>query len=126
MQLDQLAAALGPVMDVVSDDDALTVTHDGTVASLRVVTITDGLDMVSLTQPLAWDIVLDNDIRDRVGVHTAATMLGTVVLVPRAQGKADVMLRYNFPAAGLSDDALRTLIIMVLSTGADVRADLTS
>jgi hypothetical protein len=34
---------------------------------------------------------------------------------------ADVMLRYNFPGAGLTDDALRTLILMVLSTGADVR-----
>ena len=31
------------------------------------------------------------------------------------------MLRYNFPAAGLTDEALRTLILMVLSTGADVR-----
>ena len=31
------------------------------------------------------------------------------------------MLRYNFPAAGLTDEALRTLILMVLSTGSDVR-----
>jgi hypothetical protein len=126
MQLDQLAAVLGPVMAVVSDDDALTVTHAGTVASLRVVTIADGLDMVSLTQPLAWDLLLDNDIRDRVAAHAGATMLGTVVLVPRSADKADVMLRYNFPAAGLSDDALQTLIMMVLSTGADVRVDLMS
>ena len=34
---------------------------------------------------------------------------------------ADVLLRYNFPAAGLTDDALRTLILMVLATGFDVR-----
>ena len=39
-------------------------------------------------------------------------------------GIADVMLRYNFPAAGLTDDALQTLIMMVLSTGADVRRQL--
>ena len=32
------------------------------------------------------------------------------------------MLRYNFPAAGLTDDALRTLILMVLASGADARA----
>lgn len=31
------------------------------------------------------------------------------------------MLRYNFPGAGLSDDALRTLIMMVLAAGSDVR-----
>ena len=38
-----------------------------------------------------------------------------------AKKTGDVLLRYNFPAAGLSDDALRTLVMMVLATGADVR-----
>lgn len=126
MPLQRLATVLGEVMSVAADDDALTVTHDGTVASLRVVTIAEGLEMVSLTQPLAWDLVLDNDIRARVLAHAGATMLGTVVLVPRSAELADVMLRYNFPIAGLSDDALLTLIMLVLSMGADVRADLVS
>jgi len=126
MPLQRLAAALGSAMTVAVDDDALTVTHAGTVASLRVVTIAEDLEMVSLTQPLAWDLVLDNEIRERVLAHAGATMLGSVVLVPRSADQADVMLRYNFPAAGLSDDALCTLIMMVLSMGADVRADLTS
>jgi hypothetical protein len=36
------------------------------------------------------------------------------------------MLRYNFPAAGLTEDALRTLILLVLTTGADVRKALTA
>ena len=72
-------------------------------------------------------------------------MLGTVVLVEKlveapvngssskgatrrvaAKKTADVLLRYNFPAAGLSDDALRTLILLVLATGEDVRKDLAS
>lgn len=131
--LQQLISALGDVMTLVEEDDgALTVTHEGTVASLRVVTIGEGLDLISLTQPLAWDLKLDNKIRDRVADHASRTMLGTVVLHERvvdarANGSkkvGDVMLRYNFPAAGLSDDALCTLIMLVLSTGADVRADL--
>jgi hypothetical protein len=42
-----------------------------------------------------------------------------------AKKVADVMLRYNFPAAGLGDDALRTLVLLVLSAGVDVRAALT-
>jgi len=126
MPLQRLASVLGEVMTVAADDDALTVTHDGTVASLRVVCIAEGLEMVSLTQPLAWDLVLDNEIRERVLAHAGATMLGTVVLVPRSAELADVMLRYNFPIAGLSDDALLTLIMLVLSMGADVRADLVS
>lgn len=144
--LQRLSAALGEVSLVVEEPDgALTVTVDGSVASLRVVAIADDLEMVSLTQPLAWDLPLNNKIRERVSDHAGRTMLGTVVLVEKlvesptngatpkgatrkrpAKKVADVMLRYNFPAAGLTDDALRTLILMVLATGADVRRDLIS
>ena len=45
-------------------------------------------------------------------------------LVEKDDGCADVLLRYNFPGSGLADEALGTLIMMVLSTGADVRRDL--
>ncbi|MUL68462.1 hypothetical protein BOO86_28605 [Mycobacterium sp. CBMA 234] len=133
--LQRLASVLAESVTIVEETDgALTVTHDGTVASLRVVNIGEGLELVSLTQPLAWDIRLDNKIRDRVADHAGRTMLGSVVLVerpgdPKANGAkkvGDVMLRYNFPAAGLSDEALSTLIMLVLSTGVDVRADLAS
>ena len=31
------------------------------------------------------------------------------------------MLRYNFPGAGLTDAALRTLILLVLDSGARMR-----
>jgi hypothetical protein len=146
--LERLATALGEVTTLVEESDgALTVTVDGSVASLRVVTIADGLEMVSLTQPLAWDLPLTNKIRERVAEHAGRTMLGTVALVekiadgpqapangssarttrkPAAKKVADVMLRYNFPAAGLTEDALRTLILLVLTTGADVRRALTA
>ena len=52
-------------------------------------------------------------------------MLGTVALVEKWRAgpeTGDVVLRYNFPGAGLTDDALRTLILMVLAGGADARA----
>ena len=53
-------------------------------------------------------------------------MLGTVTMVEHptrgATGeRADVVLRYNFPVAGLDDEALQTLVMMVLAAGADVR-----
>jgi hypothetical protein len=129
----RVATILGEVMPVVHEDDgAVTVHHDGTVASLRAVTITEGLDLLSLTQIVAWDLPLDGKIRGRVAEHTRATLLGTVSLAVKggvasknSKKTADVMLRYNFPAAGLSDEALRTLILMVLASGADVRRDLT-
>jgi hypothetical protein len=126
--LERLTSALGEATTLVSESDgALTVTVDGLVASLRVVVIAEGLEMVSLTQPLAWDLPLSNDIRDRVAEQAGQVMLGTVTLVgkPADDAVADVMLRYNFPAAGLSEDALRTLILLVLTTGAEVRRILT-
>ena len=126
--LERLTSALGEATTLVSESDgALTVTVDGLVASLRVVVIAEGLEMVSLTQPLAWDLPLDNEIRDRVAEQAGQVMLGTVTLVGKStdEAVADVMLRYNFPAAGLSEDALRTLILLVLTTGAEVRRVLT-
>ncbi|MGK2881282.1 MAG: hypothetical protein ACSLE6_10960 [Mycobacterium sp.] len=142
--LDRLSSALGAMMTVIVEDDgALTVTHDGMVASVRVVTIGEGLDMVSLTQPLAWDLPVNAKTRERVAEQASKTLLGTVALVEKSeigtalpangaskaggsrksavQRTADVMLRYNFPGNGLTDDALLTLVLMVLGGGADVR-----
>ena len=130
MSLSQrLATVLDEILPVQQEEDgAVTVHHDDTFASLRVVTIADGLDMVSLTQILAWDLPLDSKIRAKVAKHTHDTLLGTVSLVEKgaaakrnSKKTADVLLRYNFPAGGLTDDALRTLILMVLATGSDVR-----
>ena len=126
---ERLVAVLDEILSIQEEEDgAVTVHHDHTFASLRVVTIAEGLDMVSLTQILAWDLPLDSKIRARVAQHAHDTLLGTVSLVEKSAGTkknskktADVMLRYNFPAAGLTDEALRTLILMVLSAGADVR-----
>lgn len=107
------------------DDGAVTVRHDGTVASLREVTIAEGLDMVSLTQVLAWDLPLDDGLRKRVAEQANTTLLGTVTLIAQPGGIADVMLRYNFPVGGLADQAVQTLVLMVLSGGAHVRRALT-
>lgn len=121
-----LAEVLAAALPVETDaDGALTVHHDGTVASLRTVTIADDLEMISLTQVLAWDLPCNADLRRSVAAQANTTMLGTVTLVETPGKRADVMLRYNFPAAGLSESALRTLVLMVLDTGAGVRRALT-
>lgn len=113
-----LAEILEEVMPVqIEDDGALTVRHDGTVASLRTVTVADGLEMVSLTAMLGWDLPLTAELRDRVAAQANRTMLGTVTLTEQPGGRADVVLRYNFPSGGLSAPALRTLVLMVLSGG---------
>lgn len=121
-----IADALAAVLTVESEDDgALTIRHDGTVASLRTVRIADGLDMASLTQVLAWDLPCTADLRKRVAVLANSTMLGTIALAEQPGRRADVMLRYNFPAGGLDDSALQTLILMTLAGGAEARRVLT-
>ena len=117
----KLADVLGQVVSVQTEDDgALTVRHDGTAASLRTVTIAEGLEMVSLNQVLAWDLPLNAELRKQVAVQANTTMLGTVTIAERPGKRADVMLRYNFPAGGLDDRALQTLVLMVLAAGAGV------
>jgi hypothetical protein len=121
----RLRDVLDSVVPVTEEDDgALTVQHDGTLASLRVVSVADGLELISLSQIVAWDMPLDRQIRARIAEQARNTMLGTVILIEKKR-IGEVLLRYNFPGAGLSDDALCTLILMVLSTGADVRRALT-
>lgn len=116
-----VADVLAQVLPVqVEDDGALTIRYGGTVASLREVTIADGLDMLSLTQLLAWDLPLNDDLRRRVAAQAAGTMLGTVTLSEQSAPRADVVLRYNFPVGGLDDRALQTLVMVVLAGGAQV------
>ena len=136
----RLASILRDVVPVEEEPDGgLTVRHNGTFASLRVVNIVEGLDLVSLTQVLAWDLPLTKKIGDLVAQHARNTNFGSVTAVEKVSAKAvqrnsgksasktvDVMLRYNFPGAGLTDDALRTLILLVLDSGAQMRSTLTT
>lgn len=127
----RLASILRDVLSVEQEPDgALTVRHNGTFASLRVVSIAEGLELVSLTQILAWDLPLTRKIRDRAAKQARDVNFGAVTVLEKTAVKTaaktasktgDVMLRYNFPGAGLSDDALRTLILLVLDTGIQVR-----
>jgi hypothetical protein len=136
---ERLSSILRDVLPVEEEPDgALTVRHNGTLASLRVVNIAEDLDLVSLTQILAWDLPLTKKIGDQIAKQAHDSNFGSVTLVEKVNEKAvrrnsgkgaaktaDVMLRYNFPGGGLTDDALRTMILLVLDTGAEIRRSLT-
>lgn len=137
---ERLATILHDVLSVEAEPDGgLTVRHDGTFASLRVVNIVEDLDLVSLTQIVVWDLPLTKKLSDQVARHGRETNFGAVTLVEKVSEKAaqrnsgrgaaktaDVMVRYNFPGAGLTDDALRTLVLLVLDSGAQIRRALTA
>ncbi|HEV7582762.1 MAG TPA: hypothetical protein VGO77_20590 [Mycobacterium sp.] len=136
---ERLGSILRDVLPVEDEPDGgLTVHHDTTFASLRVVNIAEGLDLVSLTQIVAWDLPLTKKLSDQVAKQAHDSNFGNVTMVEKVSDKAaqrnsgkgasktaDVMLRYNFPGAALTDDALRTLILLVLDTGAQIRRALT-
>jgi hypothetical protein len=136
---ERLGSILRDVLPVEDEPDGgLTVHHDATFASLRVVNIAEGLDLVSLTQIVAWDLPLTKKLSDQVAKQAHDSNFGNVTMVEKVSDKAaqrnsgkgasktaDVMLRYNFPGAALTDDALRTLILLVLDTGAQIRRVLT-
>jgi hypothetical protein len=136
---ERLGSILRDVLPVEDEPDGgLTVHHDTTFASLRVVNIAEGLDLVSLTQIVAWDLPLTKKLSDQVAKQAHDSNFGNVTMVEKVSDKAaqrnsgkgasktaDVMLRYNFPGAALTDDALRTLILLVLDTGAQIRRVLT-
>jgi hypothetical protein len=135
----RLASILGDALPLEEEaDGAVTVRHDGTIASLRVVNIAEGLDLISLTQILAWDLPLTKKVSEQVAKQARDSNFGSVSLIEKINEKAvqrnsgksasksaDVMLRYNFPGGGLTDDALRTLVLLVLDTGAQIRRALT-
>jgi hypothetical protein len=124
---ERLRAVLAEVLPVDAEaDGALTLHHGGTIASLRVVPITDDLELVSLTQIVAWDLVSGKKIRDRVAEQSRATLLGSVNLVDKPGRIADIVLRYNFPGNGLNDEGLRTLVLMALDKGAEIRGAVTA
>lgn len=124
---ERLLNVLSEVLPVAAESDgALTVHHGGTIASLRVVPITEDLELVSLTQMVAWDLVSNKKIRDGVTEQARSTLLGSVTLVEKPGKSADVILRYNFPGNGLNDEALRTLILMVLDKGSEIRRAVTT
>ncbi|MEO6795060.1 MAG: hypothetical protein ABI253_00310 [Mycobacterium sp.] len=123
----RLAAVLAEVLTTDAEpDDALTIRYDGTLASLRVVPIADDLELVSFTQILAWDLPLTKKLRERAVEQARLSQFGTVTLIEKDDKSADVLLRYNFPGSGLTDEALCTLVLLVLAKGVDVRTALTA
>lgn len=103
------------------EDDSLTVYFQGTVVSMRALSLAPGLDVLSLTQVLAWDLPVTDQLQADVEQASGSSNFGTVKLAVH-EVTADVLLHYTFPAGTLSDEALRTMLMIVLGVGAEVGA----
>lgn len=101
----------------VSEDRSLGFEYAGALCSLRAVTLSPGLDVLSVTAVLAWDRPAKPALHKKVAEKNSMMQFGSITVITRGK-LADVILRYTFPAAGLEDEALTTMLLLVLS-GAD-------
>ncbi|MGW6378110.1 hypothetical protein ACWFRB_18830 [Rhodococcus sp. NPDC055112] len=100
-----------------SDDGSLGFEYAGALCSLRAVNLAPGLDVLSVTAVLAWDRPVKPALHKKVAEKNSMMQFGSITVITRGK-LADVILRYTFPAAGLEDEALTTMLLLVLS-GAD-------
>jgi hypothetical protein len=106
----------------VDDDGALSFRHGAVPCAVQGVELVEGLAVLSLTCVVAWDLT-DADTPRAVAERAGQGLFGTLGVVATETGW-DVTLRYAFPAEGLAPSPLGTLLMLVVSTASQVRADL--
>ncbi|GGK62446.1 hypothetical protein GCM10011591_38320 [Nocardia camponoti] len=107
----------------VDADGSLGFEYDGALCSIRAVTLAPGLTVASVTAVLAWDRPLKPQLYKRVAERNNEIQFGSVTLI--ARGKlGDVIMRYTFPAEGLDDTALTTMLLLTLTGASRARQGL--
>ncbi|GAB3550941.1 hypothetical protein J2S53_000052 [Actinopolyspora lacussalsi] len=107
----------------VDDDGALTFLHSGTPCALQAMRLAEGLTVLSLTCVIAWDLPQEDAIARWVAERAGQGMFGTLGVV-RTEGGTDLTLRYAFPADGMAEEPLATLLMLVISGGSQLRGEL--
>jgi len=110
-------------VDVRVEEKALGFEYEGALCSLRAVNLAPGLDVLTLTAVLAWDRPFKPQLHKRVAERNNALQFGSLTVIGHEK-LADVILRYTFPAAGLGDEALATMLLLVLSGASRARQGL--
>ncbi|EIE98414.1 YbjN domain-containing protein [Saccharomonospora glauca] len=116
--------ALERFLDVrVDDDGTLTFSHAGVPCVVQAMRLAEGLSVLSLTCVVAWDLPDEPALAETVAERAGRGLFGTLGIVHTERG-ADLTLRYAFPAQGLDDTALGTLLMLVVSTASQLRSEL--
>lgn len=106
----------------VDDDGALTFAHGGVLCVVQGTELEEGLPVLNITCVVAWDLT-DDDVPRRVGLGIGEGLFGTPRVVQGERGW-DVTLRYAFPAVGLAEQPMGTLLMLVVSSASSMRAEL--
>jgi hypothetical protein len=122
--LDIARKALERFHDVTVDDDgAVTFAHGGVVCAVQGLELEEGLPVLNITCVVAWDLPLENDVPTRVALGAGEALFGTPRVI-RGEKGWDVTLRYAFPASGLEEKAMGTLLMLVVGNASALRAEL--
>ncbi|GAC83545.1 hypothetical protein [Gordonia paraffinivorans] len=119
----EVVAELGPVER--PDAESVVVQVGPTRASIRVVTLADGLDVLAVTQMVAMDLPNTPDLRDDVEAFGARMSFGSLRRSDPAGVTTDVLQYYTFPAGRLEDLPLLMVLHIVLANGVDAAERLT-
>ena len=123
--LDVAREALERFHDVQVDaDGAITFAHGGVVCAVQGVELEEGLPVLNITCVVAWDLPLESDIPTRVALGAGEGLFGTPRVI-RGEKGWDVTLRYAFPATGLDEKAMGTLLMLVVGNASALRTELT-
>lgn len=109
----------------VDDDGALSFRHGEVPCAVQAMQLADGLTMLSLTCVVAWDLPDEPGLAVSAAERAGQGLFGTLGVVHTERGM-DVTLRYAFPADGLAPSPLSTILMLVVSTASQLRADLLS
>ena len=125
MSLEIARTALERYHDVeVDTDGALTFAHGGVLCVVQGTELEEGLPVLNLTCVVAWDLPVSDDpatdVPTRVALGVGEGLFGTPRVV-RGEKGWDVTLRYAFPAAGLAEGPMGTLLMLVVSSASSMR-----
>jgi hypothetical protein len=109
----------------VDHDGALTFAHGGVLSVVQGIELEEGLPVLNLTCVVAWDLPVESDVPTRVVMGAGESLFGTPRVIRGEQGW-DVTLRYAFPASGLDEKAMGTLLMLVVGSASSLRAELTN
>ncbi len=108
---------------IVDPDGALAFVHAEVPCAVQSAELTDGLVVLSMTCVLLWDLDRTPALDAAVVRAGAAVQYGALGLLDDGD-RADVTMRYAFPAAGLDTDALGTMLLLVLASASHARTEL--
>jgi hypothetical protein len=107
----------------VDDDGALTFSHAEVPCVIQSTRLAEGLTVLSMTCVVAWDLPNDQALAASMAERAGRGLFGTLGVVHTERGM-DVTVRYAFPAEGMDPAPLGTLLMLVVSTASQLRADL--